>query len=207
MKLPLTIISFIFFHTLYGQSCDSLDKEGVTHSFPISQLEALVETDCPEAKLSLAYELLTGYRVEPDSIRAIQLLEECQNIDIDCKYELFKINYERDPVKAYQLISEIALLDTLTCYWDSAMVVNARLIAADMTEHSLGNQDGLIQSGAWYLLYYEIEQGWWESPTKNMVEEMIRVLKELNAEELDEAYEIARSILGHDPIFKRELIK
>jgi len=40
-----------------------------------------------------------------------------------------------------------------------------------------------------------------------MVEEMIRVLKELDSEELDKAYEIAGSVLGQNPTFRRELIK
>lgn len=207
MKLSLLTISIFFFQILHGQNCDSLKSEGVTYSFPISHLEALVKSGCDKAKLSLAYELLTGYRTDKDSTRAIELLEECKNRDIDCNYELFKISYDSNPEKAYKLITEIALIDTLTCYWDSAMVVNARLIAADMSERKLGNQDDLTMSGAWYLLYYEIEKGWRESPTKNMTEEMKRVLKELNAEELDEAYEIARSILGHNPVFKKEQIK
>jgi hypothetical protein len=85
----------------------------------------------------------------------------------------------------------------MTCYRDSVLVLNARLIAADMTERKLGNNEGLIKSAMWYLLYYEIEYDLidrQESSTRGMVEEMIRVLKLLTDEQLDAAYLDAKKI-------------
>jgi hypothetical protein len=140
---------------------------------------------------------LNGYNIDIDTVRAIKLLTECKDRNIDCKYELFKINYEINPEIAYQLISELALKESMTCYRDSVLVLNARLIAADMTERKLGNNEGLIKSAMWYLLYYEIEYDLidrQESSTRGMVEEMIRVLKLLTDEQLDAAYLDAKKI-------------
>lgn len=199
----LTIVSF----QINAQTCDSLENEGVTYRVPLITLEKLIEANCDKAKLSYAYELLTGYRIRKDSIRAIELLNDCKDRNIDCKYELFKVYYENEPERAYQLISEIALIGPLNSYWDSLSVVNARLIAADMAERGLGNHDGLTKSATWYLLYYEIEQVWDDSQFKHMIEEMIRVLKMVNDEQLDLAYKHAERILGHKPIFNRSMIK
>lgn len=121
-----------------------------------------------------------------------------------------ELNYKSKPKIAYQLIRELALLDSMTCYWDSAMVLNARLIAANMAEQNLGNQEGIVKSAVWYLLYYEIENAWmdWEkSPTKNMIDELMRVMNLLTEEQLDSAYFEAEKLLGQKPIFKRKMIK
>lgn len=206
MRIQYLLI-LLFPVQLYAQTCDSLDSHGITHGIPIKTLEYLSDINCDRAKLSYAYELLTGYRIKKDSIRAFELLNDCKDRSIDCKYELFKYYYEKQPEKAYQLISEIALHYPINDYWDSANVVNARLIAADMTERGLGNHEGLTKSATWYLLYYEIEQAWHDSPTKHMIEEMIRVLKIVNNDQLDSAYKNAEAILGHKPIFNRSMIK
>jgi len=199
----LTIVSF----QMKAQTCDSLENYGVTHGVPLITLEKLIEANCDKAKLSYAYELLTGYRIKMDSIRAIELLNDCKDSNIDCKYELFKVYYENELERAYKLISEIALIDPIKNCQDSITVVFARLIAADMTERGLGNNEGLTKSVFWYLLYYEIEIVWDESQSKHMIEEMIRVLKMVNDDQFDIAYKNAEIILGHKPIFDRSMIE
>ncbi|NVK26549.1 MAG: hypothetical protein HWE14_00830 [Flavobacteriia bacterium] len=203
MKLSLLAILLSLLQTLHAQPCDSLKTMGVTLSFPINQLEILAETDCPEAKLTLAYELLRGFRIQQDSSRAIQLLEECLEDDIDCKYELFKVYYESTPSKAYSLITEIALIDTLTNYWDSAMVHNAMLIAADMSERKLGNNDGPIISAAWHLLSYDLAGIWPDDAAERERANVRLVLSKLSSEDLDGVYQIAKRILGRDPSLER----
>lgn len=207
MKLSLLTIALLLIQTIHAQHCDSLVTESVTHSFPIPQLEVLAEADCPEAKLTLAYELLRGFRIQQDSSRAIQLLEDCIDDDIDCKYELFKVYYESDPSQAYSLITELAVLDTLNNYWDSAMVHNAMLIAADMSERGLGNNDGPIISASWHLLSYDLTQVWPEDATKRGRERVRLVLSKLTPEELDEVYAIAERLTGRVPGAERELFR
>lgn len=190
-----------------AQTCDSLENEGVTYGVPLNTLKKLIEANCDKAKLSFAHELITGYRISKDSIRAIELLSDCKDRNVDCKYELFKVYYENEPERAYKLISEIALLVPIKNYWDSSMVVNARLIAADMVERHLGNNEDLSKSATWYLLFYEIEYAWCESPTKGMIDEMNRILKMLTEKQLDNAYKEAEELLGHKPIFLRKMKK
>lgn len=78
--------------SLRAQTCDSLKNEEVTYDVPIATLENLSESNCDKAKLYLAYELLHGYHIEKDTVRAIGLLIECKDHDIDCNYELCKLN-------------------------------------------------------------------------------------------------------------------
>jgi len=192
---------------LYAQTCDSLDSEGINHDVPIKTLEHLVALNCDKAKLTYAYELLTGFRTEKDSIRAFELLNDCNVRSLDCKYELFKLYYDINQEKAYQLISEIALQFPINSLWDSLNVVNARLIAADMAEQGIGNQEGITKAGIWYLLYYEIEQALIYSQTKHMIGEMIEVLKTFDSEQLDRIYKKTETILGTKPVFNRNMIK
>lgn len=203
----LAILTFISFQ-INAQTCDSLDSEGVDFGVSIDTLEKLIESNCDKAKLSYAYELLTGYRISKDSIRAIELLNDCKDRNIDCKYELFQVYYEKDLKRAYQLITEIALTNPMKNYWDSIMVVNARLIAADMVERHLGNNYDLSKAATWYILYFEIQN----TPNfpkifEGMIEEMYRVLNLLTKKQLDIAFKEAEVFLGHTPSFQRKMIK
>lgn len=192
---------------LYAQTCDSLDSKGISGGIPIDTLEHLVALNCSRAKLTLAYELVKGNRIEKDSIRAIELLNDCKDRCLDCKYELFKLHFDGNPEKAYQLISEIALQLPINNLWDSLNVVNARLIAAEMSKDGIGNHGGLTISAIWYLLYYEIEQALDYSQTKHMIVEMIEVLKTVDPDQLDLAFKNAETILGKKPEFNRNLLK
>jgi len=203
----LYLLILLFPIKLYAQTCDSLDSEGINYGISINTLEHLITLNCDRAKLTYAYELLTGYRIEKDSIRAFELLNDCKDRSIDCKYELFKLYYDNNPEKAYQLISEIALQFPIYSLLDSLNVVNARLIAAEMSEQDIGNQEGLTMSAIWYLLYYEIEQALKYSQTKHMIGEMIEVLKTLDPDQLDIAYKNAETILGKKPEFNRNMLK
>lgn len=199
------IIIFLFSTQLRAQTCDSLRDYGYgsKSKVSLSTLEKLIEDNCDKAKLYLADELLKGYRIEKDSLRAIELLTDCNDRNINCKYELFKINYDENPEKAYQLISELALRDTLTTYWDSAMGVNARLIAANMVQLQLGNNEDLSKSATWYLLSYEIDGKWDKNLSKNMMDEMFHLLETLNEKQLNTAFSNAEKILGHKSLFTR----
>ncbi len=203
----LVILTFISFQ-INAQTCDSLDNEGVDYGVSIDTLEKLIESNCDKAKLSYAYELLTGYRISKDSIRAIELLNDCKDRNIDCKYELFKVYYEKDLKRAYQLITEIALTKPMKNYWDSIMVVNAMLIAASMVEDHLGNNEDLSKAATWYILYFEIQN----TPNfpkifEGMIEEMYRVLNLLTKKQLDIAFKEAEAFLGHTPSLQRKMIK
>lgn len=204
MKTQIIISLILQFSFLQAQSCDELKEEGVNHGISIFKLERLVDSGCDKAKLTLAHELYTGYRVEKDSTRAVKLLEDCQNTDLDCKYELFQINYNSEPEKAYQYISEIALDDSFSTFWDSAAVFSARVISAAMIMDTLITHEDLSTAGTWWLLAYEIKDAWYDYPVEGILEDMDTFFETLSKRQKRKAFKAARSILGYKPSYKLE---
>lgn len=165
-----------------------------------------IAIDSDKMKLSIVNQFLTDSNQKKDSVQAKAILNDCKDRNLYCKYELFKQNYTKEPVKAFQLISEIALQTPIKDNYDSSLVLHARLITAEMNERGIGSKVDLKQSFVWYLLYFELQQKLKNRETENMIEEMYRVSKMLNKDEIIAAFKDAEIFLGKKTIFKLEYL-